>query len=72
MTRPSEGVTAAIGSIVGAVLIILGATTHAQISPEVAGAIITLVSWIATAVTWYVANKQRAGEATSAADGTVR
>jgi uncharacterized membrane protein YphA (DoxX/SURF4 family) len=62
MSRPSEAITAAVGSIVGAILIIVGAFTDAEIPPEVTGAIITLVSWIAALVTWYVAKQQRAGE----------
>jgi hypothetical protein len=71
MKRPSESLSAAVGSIVGAVFILIGATTSAEISSEVQGAVIVLVSWIAAGVTWYVARRQRSGELVSAADGTV-
>ena len=61
MTRPSETIVAAVGSIVGALLIVLGAFTDFTVTTEVAGAITLLIAWIATAVTWYIAKRQRAG-----------
>lgn len=72
MGRPSETVTAAIGTIVGAGLIVGGAFFDlSKITPEVAGALVALISWIAFGVTLIVAAKQRKGELTSAADGSV-
>jgi hypothetical protein len=73
--RPAETLTAAIASILGALFIVLGAVDdgfEGLRSPEVQGAIVILVGWIAAAVTWYVAKRQRAGELKSATDGTVR
>jgi hypothetical protein len=76
MTRPSESLTAAVGTILGALFILLGATEGGfdfdeLKSPEVQGAVMLLVSWIAAGVTWYIAKRQRAGELTSAKDGSV-
>lgn len=78
MSRPSETITAAVGTILGAVFILLGATEGGfdfddLRSPEVQGAAMVLVGWIAAGVTWYVAKRQRAGEIPEAApDGTVK
>lgn len=72
MSRPSESLTAAVGSIVGAALIVFGALTKFEVSAEVSGAFITLVSWIAAAATWWIARKQRKGQMQSAPDGTVQ
>lgn len=72
MTRPAESVTAIVGSIVGALGILLGALTNFEVSVEVSGAVVSLVSWIAAAATWYIARKQRKGQLQSAADGTVQ
>lgn len=72
MTRPAEGVTAVVGSIVGALGILLGALTDLEVSVQVSGAVVTLISWIAAAATWWIARKQRKGELQSAADGTVQ
>lgn len=72
MSRPSEAAQAAIGSIVGAVLIVAGAFFDtSKITPKVVGGVIILLSWIAAGVTWYIARKQRAGELGSSRDGTV-
>jgi hypothetical protein len=72
VSRPSEAVQATIGSIVGAALIVLGAFFDlSKLTPEVVGAITILLSWIAAAVTWYIARKQRAGALGSGTDGTV-
>ena len=72
MTRPSETLTAAVGSIVGAILIIVGSVSDIRISTEVSGAITVLVAWIASGVTWYIARRQRAGTLASGAAGEVR
>lgn len=72
MTRPAESTTAIVGSIVGALGILLGAITDLEVSVEVSGAVVTLVSWIAAAATWWIARKQRKGKLQSAADGTVQ
>jgi hypothetical protein len=74
IARPSETIQATVGSVVGAVLIIMGAFFDtSKLSPEVVGAIILLLSWIAAAVTWYVARKERDPMAnlTAGKDGTV-
>ena len=74
VSRPAEAVQATVGTIVGAVLIIAGAFFDvSKITPQVTGAIILLVSYIAAGVTWYVARKQRdiTQTLTSAKDGTV-
>lgn len=72
MTRPSETVTAVASSVLAALLIIGGAFMDlSKFTPEVVGAIVLLVGWLGTLVTWYVARKQRAGTATSAVDGKV-
>jgi hypothetical protein len=70
-TRPSETLTAAVGSIVGTLLIVLAAFTKVSVSAEVAGAITIIVSWAAAVVTWYVSRQQRAGELPSAPDGAI-
>jgi hypothetical protein len=72
IARPSESIQATVGSVVGAILIIMGAFFDtSKITPEVVGAIILVLSWIAAGVTWYVARKQRAGVLGSSKDGTV-
>lgn len=71
LARPSEAIQATVGSILGAVFILIGAFTDWEPTPEVIGAVTLLVSWIAVAVTWYVARKQRAGELASRGDGSV-
>lgn len=72
MERPSETITATVGSLVGAALMLLGFASKVQVPPEVAGAIVTLVAFVAALVTNFVARKQRAGELDSAVDGTVK
>jgi phosphate/sulfate permease len=72
VSRPSETLQAAIGSIVGAALIVAGAFLDtSKITPEVVGALTILLSWVAALVTWYVARKQRTGELAAAKDGSV-
>lgn len=70
MTRPSETLTATIGTIIAAVVGILAAYGVDIPAGAVAG-IIVVVSWIAAAVTWYVARQQRSGVKSSLADGKV-
>lgn len=73
-SRPAELTQATVGTIVGAVLIIAGVFFDtSRITPEVVGAIILIVSYVAAAVTWYVARKQRTvtSTLTSGKDGTV-
>jgi hypothetical protein len=77
MTRPSESLTAAVGTVLGALFILLGATEGGfdfdeLKSPEVQGAVMLLVSWIAAGVTWYIARRQRAGTLASSEDGSVK
>jgi hypothetical protein len=71
VTRPSETITATVGAIIGAILSIVGFTNQVEVPAEVAGAIVTLVAFIATAVTTFVANRQRAGDLRSKKDGSV-
>jgi uncharacterized membrane protein YphA (DoxX/SURF4 family) len=71
LTRPSETISAVVGSILGAVFIIVGYATGWDPPVEVVGAITLLVSWIAAGVTWYVARRQRSGELLASPDGTV-
>ena len=70
--RPSEQISAVVGSILGAALIVAGVFFDtSRITPEVVGALTILISWIAYAVTWYVSRKQRRGELVSQPDGSV-
>jgi hypothetical protein len=71
VSRPSETITGIVGSIVGAVLVLLGEFGDIEVSTNATAAIIVIVSWIAAGVTWYVARKQRSGELGSSRDGTV-
>lgn len=72
LSRPSETIQAVVGTIIGAILIIAGAFADlSKLTPEVVGAIVLLVSYVAMVVTAIVAAKQRAGTATSASDGSV-
>jgi hypothetical protein len=71
LARPSESITATVGTIVGAVLAILGAATKFELPVEVAGAIVTLVSFVASMVTAVIAKRQRAGGLGSKEDGKV-
>jgi len=76
MQRPAEMITAVAGTIFGALQIIVGAAsdgfdfTDLQ-DPEVTGAITIIGSYVAAAVTWYVARRQRADALRSAPDGSV-
>jgi hypothetical protein len=70
MSRPSETITAAVGTIVGAGVTLLTAL-GVKVPDGVDGPAIILVSWLAVGVTWYVARKQRAGELSSLSDGSV-
>lgn len=58
-TMPSETITGVVGSVVGALLVILGEVYHVEVSGAVAGAITTLVAWVAFAVTLMVRAKRR-------------
>jgi cation transporter-like permease len=72
ISRPSEAITGVVGSIVGAILVLLGQFTDVEVSTEASAAIIVLVSWIAAGVTWYIARKQRTGDLSASKDGTVQ
>jgi len=71
MTRPSEAITATVGSIVGAAVILLASFTDWQPSTEVVGAVVVLVSWVAAGVTYFVAKRQAAGSLSSGPTGQV-
>lgn len=70
LSRPAEVSQASIGTIVGAVIILLGAF-GLDVPPQVTGAVTVLVSAIAGLVTWMIARKQRAAQLGSRQDGTV-
>jgi hypothetical protein len=72
MTRPSEAITAVVGTIVGAGIILLDEFAHVAISARAAGAVVILLSYGAAGVTWVVARRQRAGTAVSDIDGSVK
>ncbi len=71
MTRPSEAITATVGSIVGAAVILLASFTDWEPSTEVVGAVVVIISWIAAAVTYFVAKRQAAGSLGSGPTGEV-
>jgi len=77
VTRPAETIQATISALLGAILVIYGWMKNgfdfeALSNPEVVGAITVIVGFASTAVTWFVARQQRAGELKSAPDGTVQ
>ena len=57
-SMPAEHLTGIVGSIVGAVLIILQWAVGTEVPTEVAAAVVVLVSWLATAVTWWVRRRE--------------
>jgi hypothetical protein len=59
-TMPSETITGVVGSVVGAALVIVGSVYDTKVDAAVAGAITTLVSWLAFGVTLMV-RMRRAG-----------
>jgi hypothetical protein len=74
LSRPSETIQAVVGTILGAILIIAGAFADvSKFTPQVVGAIVLLVSYVAAIVTAVVASKQRSSGSTltSATDGSV-
>ena len=71
MTRPTETITAIVGNVVGATLIILN-WLGVEVPSEVAGAIVLLLSNMVWGITAIVASRQRAGSLPSAPDGSVR
>lgn len=75
MSRPSETITAIAGSVIGAVLIIVGWVQEGpdvgNMPTEVVGALTLLVGWISAGVTWWVARRQRQGSLGSTGDGKV-
>lgn len=73
VSRPSEAITGIVGSIIGAILVLLSEFTDVEVSTNAAAAIVVLVSWIAAGVTWYVARRQRdpSDDLGAAEDGTV-
>jgi hypothetical protein len=76
LPRPSETIQATISALIGAALIIYGAVKNGfdfedVTNPEVQGAVMLVVGFVATLVTWYVARRQRDRELGSANDGAV-
>jgi len=69
--RPSEALSAVVGSILGAVVILLDEIWAIEVSAKALGALIILVSWIAYGVTYLVARRQRSGQLVSEKDGSV-
>jgi hypothetical protein len=74
VNRPSETVSAAAASILGALLIILGSFDVAwvdKITAEVMGAIVLLVGWVGAGVTWFISRRQAQGTLGSSPTGQV-
>ena len=76
MNRPTETLTAAISSIVAAVLTIIAAFypgVAEKITAEVTAAIVLILAWVATIVTYIVARRLRNPDSplVSAPDGSV-
>ncbi len=71
MSRPSEVLTAAVGTIVGAAAILLDDLFGIALSARSIGALTILVSWVALGVTWFVSRRQDAGQWTSGPTGRV-
>ena len=67
-TMPSETITGIVASVLGAVFVILGAY-GVKVEPAVAGAIMTLVGWLAFAVTLWV-RRTRSKEVAVVPEGT--
>ena len=77
MNRPSETLSAAISSLVAAVISILAAfypEVAAKITAEVSAAIVLILAWTATLVTWIVSRRltDPASPLYPAPDGSVR
>jgi hypothetical protein len=71
-SRPAEVFQSSTGAFLGALLIIAGVFTDtSKITPEVTGALVLIVSQIAAGVTWFVKQKQHAGQLASGAAGEV-
>lgn len=70
MQRPSETISATVGTIVGSVITIL-ALYGVNVPDGVAGPAVTLVSFLAAGVTWYVSRKQAAGQLGADSTGKV-
>jgi Na+/melibiose symporter-like transporter len=74
MNRPTETVTAAVASVVAAVLVILQAfypEAVEKVDANVTAAIVLLLSWTATVVTWIVSRRLTEGSLVSRDDGSV-
>lgn len=76
MNRPSETLSAAIASVVAAVISILAAfypEVAEKITAEVAAAIVLILAWTATVVTWVVSRRLVSVDSPleSAPDGSV-
>ena len=78
LNRPAETISATVGTVVGAVLVIVGAVDDGLdfndlSDPEVQGAIAILVGIVSSVVTFFVARRQRdpSDPIASAEDGTV-
>jgi drug/metabolite transporter (DMT)-like permease len=69
--RPSEAISAVVGSILGAIVILLDEWFEIVVSAKALGALIILVAWVAYAVTSLVARRQRSGKLVSEKDGSV-
>ena len=76
MNRPTETLTASVSTLVAAVLTILSAFypgVAAKITAEVSAAIVLLLAWTATVVTYFVTKQIRAEDSplVSRKDGSV-
>lgn len=76
MNRPTETLTAAIASLVAAAITIIAAfypEVAEKITAEVTAAIVLILAWVATVVTYFVARRLRNPDSplVSEADGSV-
>lgn len=71
-SRPSENLTATVGSVVAAVLGVVAIfKPDFNLPPAAVASLVALIAWMAHAVTWFVARKLVKGELISAKDGEV-
>ncbi len=75
-TRPAEFTQAFLGTVLGASRLIQGWAKGGfdlgVLTPELQGAILILVSFVSTLMTWLTAKAQREGQASSDLAGEVR
>ncbi len=72
MARPAETLAGALGALIAAVVAVAAALGY-TVPPAVITALTAVVGFVAAAVTWYVARRQRdpADDLTAKPDGSV-